>query len=678
MKFFLMFFVAAADTSNPISKVLQLLSELQQKVLKEGEAEQKQYEAFAEWCEDTAVAKQYEIKDGKAAVERLSATIEKEAANIANAETKIAELAATISTNEADLKAATEIREKEAADFAASDADLAETIDMLGRAIGIIAKNMGASFLQGPQAQQLKDALSTISNAAMIQTGDRAKLQALLQSGSEQKDELDEFDLQPSGAPDPKAYETHSSGILDTLEDMKDKAVEMKNEAVKAEMNSKHNFEMLAQSLKDAIKNDSKILAETKQAKSTAEEAKALAEGDLSAASKELANDEKDLADLSTDCQQKAQDWSESQKSRAEELQALVDAKKIISEMTGGATEKAYGLLQQDEESDSTQDAKDALVKKLNQLSRKHGDAVLAQLTMRVEAALSSSADPFGKVKGLIQDMIEKLVADAQAEASHKAFCDKEMSESEAKIADHTATIEKLSARKDKAVATIGKLTEEIATLQKELAAIAESQAKMDKMRADEKAAFEEAEKDYSDGIEGLTMALQILRDYYAEKGESFLQQPTVTNHAKATGEATGIIGMLEVAQSDFSKLLADAKVAEDSAVREYEKITQENKVATAMKTTAAEAKTKNVAELKKYVAEVTGDIEGEQTELDAVNEYYDKLKPACIAKPEPYAERKKRREAEIAGLKEALSILDGLSSEGEAFLAVRTVRRHA
>merc|ERR1719284_1114081 len=130
-------------------------------------------------------------------------------------------------------------------------------------------------------------------------------------------------------------------------------------------MNSKHNFEMLSQSLKDAIKNDSKILAETKAAKSTAEEAKALAEGDLSAASKELANDQQNLADLSTDCQQKAQDWSESQQSRAEELQALVDAKKIISEMTGGAASQAYGLLQQDASSDSEQDAKDALVKKI-------------------------------------------------------------------------------------------------------------------------------------------------------------------------------------------------------------------------------------------------------------------------------------------------------------------------
>ena len=72
--------------------------------------------------------------------------------------------------------------------------------------------------------------------------------------------------------------------------------------------------------------------------------------------------------------------------------------------------------------------------------------------------------------------MIEKLIADAAAEASHKAFCDKEMSESQEKIADHQDTIEKFSTRKDKAVAAIEKLTEEIATLQSELATTAKQQ----------------------------------------------------------------------------------------------------------------------------------------------------------------------------------------------------------
>merc|ERR1719375_1764535 len=181
----------------------------------------------------------------------------------------------------------------------------------------------------------------------------------------------------------------------------------------------------------------------------------------------------------------------------------------------------------------------------LQSLGKKNGDVAMAQLAMRVRAAVSmgagTGADPFAKVKGMISEMIDKLVQQAAEEASHKAFCDKEMGESQAKIADHTSTIDKFTTRKDKAVAAIEKLKEEIATLQSELATIAKQQADMDQMRSEQKAEFAVAKKDYEDGIEGLTMALQILRDYYAEK-ESLLQQPEVSTHSKASGAATGII----------------------------------------------------------------------------------------------------------------------------------------
>merc|ERR1719161_2169367 len=171
-------------------------------------------------------------------------------------------------------------------------------------------------------------------------------------------------------------------------------------------------------------------------------------------------------------------------------------------------------------------------------------------------------------------------------------------------------------------------------------------------------------------------MALQILRAYYAEKPESLLQQPEVSVHSKASGAATGIIGLLEVSQSDFTKLLADATVEEEAAEKEYEKISQENRVQTAMKDADVKYMTKEVASLEKSVSEMTSDIQAEQTELDAVLDYYDKLKPGCIAKPMTYEERKKRREAEIAGLKEALVILEGEAGGPEAFLAIRTARR--
>jgi len=408
------------------------------------------------------------------------------------------------------------------------------------------------------------------------------------------------------------------------------------------------------------------------------------AEGDLSITSKELAADEKYLSDLSTDCQSKAADWEVSVKSRAEELQALADAKKLIVEKTGGAEARAYGFIQQGSKARSSSDAGDNVVEMLQTLGKKSGDVALSQLALRIRASVqmasSSGADPFAKVKGMISEMIDKLVQQAAEEASHKAFCDKEMGESKAKIEDHTSTIDKFTTRKDKATATIEKLTEDIATAQSELAAIAKQQAEMDEIRADQKAAFADAKKEYEEGIEGLTMALQILRDYYAEKEDSsaLLQQPEVSTHSKASGAATGIIGLLEVSQSDFSKLLADATVEEEASAKEYEKISQENRVSTAMKDADVKYMTKEVASLEKSVSEMTSDIQAEQTELDAVLDYYEKLKPGCIAKPMTYEERKKRREAEIAGLKEALVILEGETPA--AFLAVRSTlaRRHS
>merc|ERR1719473_200923 len=225
-------------------------------------------------------------------------------------------------------------------------------------------------------------------NAAAVESTDKNRLSALIQQAQGQGDALDALDQQPGGAPDAKAYESHSSGILDTLEDMKEKAMAMRHEAQVAEMNAKHNFELLAQSLNDAIKNDSKIMAEQKAGKAQSEEAKSLAEGDLAAASKALATAEKDLKDLSTDCQEKAADWAESQAGRAQELQALVDAKKIISETTGGAEAQAYGLVETGSRAASTKDAGDQVLTMLQSLQEKSGDVALQQLGNRVQAEL--------------------------------------------------------------------------------------------------------------------------------------------------------------------------------------------------------------------------------------------------------------------------------------------------
>merc|ERR1719395_523992 len=89
-----------------------------------------------------------------------------------------------------------------------------------------------------------------------------------------------------------------------------------------------------------------------------------------------------------------------------------------------------------------------------------------------------------------------------------------------------------------------------------------------------------------------------------------------------------------------------------------------------AMKEQDVKYKTKEAAGLDKSIAEAKSDLAGAQSEMDAVMEYLGKLSEQCVAKAEPYEERKARREAEIEGLKEALEIL-----EGEAVLIQQTTK---
>merc|ERR1719473_2167943 len=221
-----------------------------------------------------------------------------------------------------------------------------------------------------------------------------------------------------------------------------------------------------------------------------------------------------------------------------------------------------------------------------------------------------NGSDPFAKVKGLISNMIEKLLQEAEADATEKAYCDKEMAETESKKADKEAAIEKLSTQIDTMTAKSAKLKEEVATLQKELSQIAKAQAEMDKLRAEEKAAFDKNSAEMEKGIEGVKLALKVLNEYYAKDKA----------HASADGAGSGIIGLLEVCESDFTKGLAEMTATEQTAVSEYERESKENEITKATKDQDVKYKTKEAKSLDKATTEATADRAGVQDELDAVN----------------------------------------------------------
>jgi hypothetical protein len=673
--------VSAGD-SNPLGTVVSLIDELAAKITAEGEKEAKAYKEYTEWCDDAAANVKFEIKTEKSKKEELEAAIVKYTDDASSSSSKIEDLAGSIAADGKELKEATEVREKEAAEFAASEAELVDSVDTVGRAISIIEREMAKNpalvqqVNSGDMGKLLKS-LSTVIDAAAFSVNDRAHLMALVQNRDNSNDQEDD----ELSAPAPAAYKSHSSNIIDVLEDLKEKAEQELADVRKAESSTKHNYMMLKQSLEDQMAADTKDMNDEKSAKAAADESKAVAVGDLAETTKALANSEQVLQTTGTSCMTVAADHEATVKARAEELKTIAEAKKILLGSTKGAEEKTYSFFQVVSNTNSALHTRADLanaevVNLIKKLARDQHSTALAQLASRISAVIrysgSSGTDPFEKVKSLIKDMIAKLTKEAESESTEKAYCDEELAKTKTKKEELDYTISKLTAKLDKAASKSASLKEDVKVLQAELAKLAKSQAEMDKMRSEEHADYLEAKSDLELGLSGVRKALAMLRDYYgsdassallqngADLGAAMSQPAAPETFSKAGGAGGSIIDILEVVDNDFAKNLAAEESQEADAAAEYEKTTQENKITKAMKEQDVKYETQEFKALDKEIAELSSDRETSSTELSAVMEYDTKLKERCIAKPETYEERKSRREAEISGLKEALSILNG------------------
>jgi len=663
----LIFFAAfpAAAAENPLGAAISLMDDLTAKLEKEAAAATKAATEYAEWCKEKSTDLGFDIETGVASKEDLEATISKMTANIAATSSKIDDLAASISQDDADLTAAESVRAKEASAFKASEAELVDSIEVLSRAFTILEREMSknpAALLQmdTSNVQAMIKSITAVVDAAAFPSSDQKKLVALVQAQSG-ADADDEELAPPAGA----VYKTHSTTILDVIEDLKEKAESELSDLRKAEQSATHNFEMLKQSLTDSIEADDKRLADSKAAKASFAESKAAAEGDLAVTVKTLGEDKTTKLSTEETCAQVAADHAASMKGRSEELAAIAEAKTVLSETSAGAVGQSYSFIQVATDTKSNSHALLANVEIVNlvkKLARQHHSAALAQLASRIATIFRFGAqageDPFAKVKGLISDLIAKLQDEASAESSEKAFCDEEVAKTDAKKSELNAEIAALTSKIDTASSKSTKLKGEVKELQAELADLAKSQAEATEMRQATHGDFVTAKADFELGLSGVRKALTVLRDYFG--GAAFVQQPAApVSYSKSTGKGSAIIEILEVVESDFAKNLATEEAEESDAAAAYEKGTQEYELTKATKEQDVKYKEKEYKALDKTVAETSADKETTSTELMSVMEYDAKLKERCVDKPETYESRKARRTAEIAGLKEALKILE-------------------
>merc|ERR1719182_1267903 len=138
--------------------------------------------------------------------------------------------------------------------------------------------------------------------------------------------------------------------------------------------------------------------------------------------------------------------------------------------------------------------------------------------------------------------------------------------------------------------------------------------------------------KDAQEAQTAVAQALTVLKEFYAKAGEAtalIQQQPEAPEifdkpYKGMQGESGGVVGMLEVIQSDFARLEAETKAAEEQAQKEYDQFMTDTEVDKTQKTQDIELKTKGKEDQTKSMVEkvipravlyFTGDIFGDDDE---------------------------------------------------------------
>jgi len=657
---FCLFQSACGGRVSPVQKVLQMIDQAAVKVQRDLDETSKLFEGSAKFCDDEAFAKDFAIKDSTEKIEQLQAVIEDSNAKISSLEETIQETSANIAGQEGDLHESIVLRQKEHDQFVTSEKSQLEMIDSLEGAKKAFA---GLQTETTPETKQNADkivaSLKQMVESEYVTHEERQKVQAFLQ---DREDSEDSFTL--------KSESGGNDGTLAVLGKLGDFSMDTLSNMRKKEMENAHSHAMLQQSLESELRSLKEELNQAASQKHMATQMLAEAEKDLAREAKAKDADQASLDDLKADCQTKAREFEAQSRDANGELTALGKAKDILTKkfsllQSGIQTISRSTAQAHDDEEDDHEDARARALRQIEQLGKKFHSTALVTLSYR------ASSSPFAKVTGMVEDMIAKLQKEAAEEATQKAFCDTELGTSEKSKAQKQASLDKTNARIDEGNSGVAKLTEGVQVLSKEITDIDTGNSEATAIRNKEKTEFDKVEKDYSESEDACASAIQVLREYY--EGAS-LVEVSASNAGTAT-KGEGIIGILEVAESDFAKMLAEARTAEETAIAEYNKFSQDQRLAKATKEVDSKAKQSELKTLKTALANYNEDKEGVSAELEAVLAYLDKLKPQCETQVETYAQRKANREAEIVGLKDALSILS--DSAGVALVQREAVHRH-
>jgi len=675
---------------TPVTRVVNLLKEMQATLNKEQEEDEALYDKLACWCNNNQYEKKEAIQAATEKVSELESTIEMLTARSAELKSKIEELEKELAADKAALAEATALRQKQLKEFHAMELDNIEALENLKAAIMVLGRHADAAFPQMPLSflamgskqapfgmeDQLSHSFDEFirhqdmplgSSAPSVATSFRKQnigggSSSFAQSGWT-ADELSSvkravrtasvFMQAHHGHKYFPSYASQSGEILGVLKQMQDEMKADLSEEQKTEAARAAAFSELRSAKTSEIENGEKMAEEKEDELATTDNDLAEAKEDLEQTKKQLAEDEAFMKNLKKMCSEGDANFEERKKARLAEIQAVSETIEILTgDEAKDAMDTTFSLIQ----TSST----DKLRRKAAALLRR-----TATSTHNVDLAMIATSvelDAFTKVKAMIDNMIETLKTQQADEVKKNDWCKEELQENEMatmKTKDLKADLEAKSGELENTIKT---LAEEI---EKAKLDIKNLQVQLQRASEDRKAEnldFQKVVADQTATAEILNKALDKLATFYDEA--AFVQKkqtpPVPQMEYKKSSGAGGVMSMIEKLIYETKEITADSKKTESEAQAAYEALVADTNESIKDLGAAITSKSKAKAKAKKELAITKDDLADSIKELEELGKTNADLHSECDYVLKNFMIRQKGRAEEIEALQQAKQILNG------------------
>jgi len=712
---------SSAEEENPVTKVLTLLNEMKTQVEKEYKEDEAAHKKYTCWCGSNQGEKTEAVEAAQARISELETFIEEAASKEGELKTQIGELEQQIAEDQESLQVATKTKEEETETFKGQAKEMKDVIATLKDAVGVLSK---VNLLQGKghQAKTVLLQLEGVVNAAMLQRqylstkkpgqltrfrdamqkdlwdvaasldnvavtygGDR-KLAALERSTllrsqqvpvtEEEAGQEAKPNAEGGAASGSSSYNARSGAIFGILGQMKAEFEADLAAAQKEELSSLISFQRLKGTKVGEIHAAGELQGRKENALAELQAKKASSKEEVAATKDALGADQQFLMELEEKCKTAVTDYEDRHKMRGEELRALAEVIKILSEEDSRALfHKTMSLVQTGLVSRHTQAAEQqekvmqkrarAASAHISRAAAKAKDLVLASLAMRVRL------DSFTKVIEAMDKMMAELKQQQKDESARFESCKVELDKTEDDVKVKEQEQKDLEEKKLGLENTIEQLKADVDELKK---VVSESEKSLKEAGEDRKAEnmlFQESVSDARATVQVLKKAKARMEQFYSKKaalaqvaarqtpGQANAPEPEQKTYEKSGG-ASGVMQMLAMITSEAEQSEAELMTSEQHAQSDYESLVKQLQAGIEANREAITEKTELATMSSAELSETEGDLLSKGEELTTLGSTLSGLHLECDWLMKYYDARQKARSEEMSAIVEAKAILKG------------------